>query len=257
MVVNNVGKGGGVAKTLKHVLRLRSAKASELNSFIAEFVKHMIPPPPQPPPPLQSLAALLRLLSPETQKLVVRGVMSFEKMRREEAEAMGRALAKVLGMPGLEEEIKAQAAIPPEAERKGAWDKIKEQIKQRIEPAVLAAIIRDRLHSHYDGDEIKESWLALIESDPMTLIRTFCQIPYLPDGRTDSIARPVLESYVSRLMHEKYAPTYTKVMNSLKNVYKAKADSPTLLNFLALVKWVDGEASNKLSVDIGMHAPAA
>ena len=89
------------------------------------------------------------------------------------------------------------------------------------------------------------------------MIRTFCQLPYLPDGRTDSIARPVLESYVSRLMHEKYAATYTKVMNSLKNVFKAKADSPTLLTFLALVKWVDAEAENRLSVDIGMRAPAA
>ena len=117
-------------------------------------------------------------------------------------------------------------------------------------------MIRDRLHAHYDADEIKESWLALTESDPMTLIRTVCQMPYLPDGRTDSIARPVLESYVSRLMHEKYAATYTKVMNSLKNVYKAKADSPTLLNFLALVKWVDAEAANRLGVDIGMYAPA-
>jgi hypothetical protein len=89
----------------------------------------------------------------------------------------------------------------------------------------------------------------------MTLIRTVCALPYLPDGRTDSIARPVLESYVSRLMHEKYASTYTKVMNSLKNMYRAKADSPTLLNFIALVKWVDAEAASKLSMDVGMHAP--
>jgi hypothetical protein len=257
MVVNNTGKGGGAAKTMKHVLRLRTAKASEQPEFIAEFVRHLIPPPPQPPAPPQTTAAILKLLSPETQKAMVRGVISYDKLRREEAEAMGKALGKLLGMTGLEQELKAQAAVPPEVERQAAWEQIKANIKQRIEPPALAAMIRDRLHAHYDADEIKESWLALTEADPMTLIRTVCQIPYLPDGRTDSIARPVLESYVTRLMHEKYAATYHKVMNSLKNVYKAKADSPTLLNFLALVKWVDAEGANRLGVDIGMFAPAA
>jgi hypothetical protein len=256
MVVNNTGKGGGAGKTMKHVLRLRTAKASEQTEFIAEFVRHLIPPPPEPPAPPQVTAAILKLLSPETQKAVIRGVMSYEKLRREEAEAMGKALGKLLGMAEIEQELKAQAIVPPEVERQSAWEKIRENIKRRPEPPALAAVIRDRLHAHYDGDEIKESWLALIEADPMTLIRTVCAIPYLPDGRTDSIARPVLESYVSRLMHEKYAATYNKVMNSLKNVFKAKADSPTLLNFLALVKWVDAEAANKLGMDIGMFAPA-
>ena len=259
MVVNNTGKGGGAAKTMKHVLRLRTAKASEQPEFIAEFVRHLIPPPPQPPAPCRRRRrAILKLSSvPETQKAMVRGVMSYEKLRRDEAEAMGKALGKLLGMTGLEQELKAQAVVPPEVERQAAWEQIKANIKQRIEPPALSAMIRDRLHTHYDADEIKESWLALTEADPMTLIRTVCQLPYLPDGRTDSIARPVLESYVSRLMHEKYAATYHKVMNSLKNVYKAKADSPTLLNFLALVKWVDADAANRLGVDIGMFAPAA
>jgi hypothetical protein len=256
MVVNNMGKGGGVPKTVKHVLKLRSAKASEQTEFITEFVRHLIPPPPAQPTPPQTMAAIVKLLSPETQKAVVRAVISYDRLRRDEAEAMGKALGKLLGMTGLEEELKAQATVPPEVERKNAWDKIRERLKQRPDATQVAAIFRDRLHTHYDGDEIKESWLVLIDSDPMTLIRTVCQLPYLPDGRTDSIARPVLESYVSRLVHEKYASTYTKVMNSLKNTYRAKADSPTLLNFLALVKWVDPEAANKLSVDIGMHAPA-
>jgi hypothetical protein len=257
MVVNNTGKGGGTTKTMKHVLKLRTAKASEQTEFISEFIRHLIPPPPQPATPPQTMSAILKLLSPETQKAVVRGVISYEKLRRDEAEAMGKALGKLLGMTGLEQELKAQATVPPEVERQSAWEKIKAGIKHRSDPTAVAAVIRDRLHAHYDGDEIKESWLALTEADPMTLIRTVCQLPYLPDGRTDSIARPVLESYVSRLMHEKYAATYTKVMNSLKNVFKAKADSPTLLNFLALVKWVDPEAANRLGVDIGMYAPAA
>jgi hypothetical protein len=242
---------------MKHVLKLRTAKASEQPEFIAEFVRHLIPPPPQAPPPPQTTAATLKLLTPETQKAVVRGVMSYEKLKREEAEAMGKALGKMLGLTELEQELKAQAAVPPEVERQAAWERIKGNIKHRGEPPAVAAAIRDRLHAHYDTDEIKESWLALTEADPMTLIRTVCQLPYLPDGRTDSIARPVLESYVSRLMHEKYAATYNKVMHSLKNVFNAKADSPTLLNFLALVKWVDPEAANRLGVDIGMHAPAA
>jgi hypothetical protein len=37
-------------------------------------------------------------------------------------------------------------------------------------------------------------------------------------------------------------------------MFKAKADSPTLLNFIALVKWVDPDAARKMSADIGMPA---
>ena len=61
-----------------------------------------------------------------------------------------------------------------------------------------------------------------------------------------------METYVTRLTHEKYAATYQKVMNSLKNMFKANAQSPTLLNFVALVKWVDAAAAQKLSADLGM-----
>jgi len=55
-------------------------------------------------------------------------------------------------------------------------------------------------------------------------------------------------------MHEKYAATYAKVIAALKNLHKVKADSPALVNFVALVKWVDGEAAAKLAKDIGMTA---
>ena len=51
------------------------------------------------------------------------------------------------------------------------------------------------------------------------------------DGRTDSIARPVMETYVTRLTHEKYTAVYHKIVNSLRNMFRAKPDSPTLLNF--------------------------
>ena len=90
----------------------------------------------------------------------------------------------------------------------------------------------------------------------MTFIRTFCQLPYLADGKTDSVARAVMESYVTRLTHEKYAATYKKVVNSLKNMFHANAHSPTLVNFMSLVKWVDADAAKKLSADIGMPATA-
>ena len=77
-------------------------------------------------------------------------------------------------------------------------------------------------------------------------------MPYRPDGKTDAIAQPVMETYVSRLTHEKYAATYTKVVNSLKNMFHAKPDSPTLLNFVALVRWVSPDAASRLCHDVGM-----
>ena len=135
-----------------------------------------------------------------------------------------------------------------------AWGRIKELITGRNEPASIASAIRERLHAKYDAEEIKQSWITLIEADALALIRIFCPLPYLPSGKTDPIAKTVMETYISRLTHEKYAAAYSKVMNSLKNMFKAKPDSPTLLNFMALVKWVDPDAANKLSHDIGMPA---
>jgi hypothetical protein len=79
-------------------------------------------------------------------------------------------------------------------------------------------------------------------------------LPYLPDGQTDPIARAVLQTYVSRLMHEKYAATYAKVVQALRNLFKVKADSPALLNFVSLVRWVDAEAADRISRDVGMPA---
>ena len=59
-------------------------------------------------------------------------------------------------------------------------------------------------------------------TDPMAMIKIFCQLPYLANGKTDSIARTVMEAYVSRLTHEKYAATYHKVVNSLKTMFHAR-----------------------------------
>jgi len=259
MVVNNIGKAGGVGRTLRYVLRLRAEKAPEQNPLISsevvpEFVKHLIPPPPEKPPAPAALTALLRLLPPDAQRLVARGIMASDRMRREEAEALGRALAQELKLTKLEGEGKAATALTPEVERQLAWDKVKELIERRAEPAAIAGAIRDRLHARYDAEEVKQSWIVLIEADVISLIRTFCHLPYLADGSTDPIARAVMETYVTRLTHPKYAVTYGKVVNSLRNMFKAKPDSPTLLNFVSLVKWVDAEAAHKLSGDIGLAA---
>jgi len=254
MVVNNIGKGGGAGRSLRYVLRLRSDRAPSPEELV-EFVKHLIPPAPQKRPSPESIGALLRLVSADMQLLVVNALMSCDRMRMDEAEALGKAVGTLLGLKGLEV-LKAPQDVPPEIERKLAWDKIKDLITRRNEPTVIAAAIRDRLHAKYDADEIRQSWLTLIDADAISLIRIFCALPYLADGRTDSIARPVMETYVTRLMHEKYTTTYNKITNSLRNMFRAKPDSPTLLNFTALVRWVDPQAAARISADVGMAVPA-
>jgi len=257
MIVNNIGKAGGTARTLRFVLRLRLEKSAGpsqtvISEIIPEFVRHLIPSGKPPAP--QSLTRALRLIPQDLQRLVVLGFRSSDRLGKDNAEALVKALGKELGLTGLEESARAPSALPVEMERQRAWDEIKELIMRRREPAAIASAIRDRLHAKYDADEIKQSWLTLIEADVMTFIRTFCQLPYLADGRTDSVARAAMETYVIRLTHEKYAATYKKVVNSLKNMFHANAHSPTLVNFIALVKWVDADAAKKLSADIGMPA---
>ena len=182
--------------------------------------------------------------------------MRSERIHKPEAETLARALAAALELKGLDEQIKAAEAISPELDRQRAWAKVKDLISRRSDANMIASAIRERLSAKYDADEIKQSWITLIETDPITLIRVFCQLPYRPDGSTDSIARAVMETYVSRLTHEKYASTYTKIVNSLRNLFNVKPDSPTLVNFLALVRWVCPEAAEKLAKEIGMAVPA-
>jgi len=134
------------------------------------------------------------------------------------------------------------------------WIGIEDLIASRATPGDIAAAIRNRLHARYDADEVKQSWLTLTGTDPMSFIRIFCLLPYLPDGQTDLTVRPLLESYVQRLLHEKYAAIYAKILTTLRNMFKARADGPALVNFLALVKWIDPEAAAKLTKDIGMPA---
>jgi hypothetical protein len=250
MVINNIGKGGGSARTLKFVLRLRAEKISDPDQLLVEFVKHLIPAQAAPPP--KTVATALRLLNADRQRLVVHAIMETERLKREEAVAFGKAVGTELGLSGLDAPRRERETLTPEFERQMAWDKIKDLITNRTDPAAIAVAMRERLHAKYDADEIKQSWITLTEADPISLIRVFCNLPYLPDGRTDPVARAVMETYVTRLTHEKYAATYNKVVNSLKNMFRANANSPTLLNFVALVKWVDAAAAQKMAVDVGL-----
>jgi hypothetical protein len=251
-VVNNMGKAGGLARTLRYVLIFRSEKLTEMDTMTLDLIKHLISAGKIPK--TESLLPVLRLIPPDMQAVIVRAISSTERLRREDAETVGKAIAKELGLKDIEDRLNAKAVLAPEQERKMAWGSIEELIARHATPHEIADAIRNRLKVKYDDAEIKQSWLTLAESEPMSFIRTFCALPYLPDGSTDPNARAVLESYVQRLMHEKYAATHAKVLIALRNMFKVKADSPALVNFIALVKWIDPEAAAKLAKEIGMPA---
>lgn len=254
-VINNIGKSAEAGKTLKFILRLRAETTPDEHHLAAEFVRHLIPNSSKALS-AEMLAPVVRLLHPAMQRLLLRTLMHTDRLRRSEAEALARTVAAQLSVPGLDQEHKAATPISAELDRQMAWSRIKDLISRRSDPASVAGAVRERLNVKYDADEIRESWIALTEADPILLIRVFCQLPYLPNGKTDPIARPVLETYVTRLTHEKYAGTYHRIVTSLKNMYKAKPDAPTLVNFLTLVRWVSPEAANKLGADIGMGVHA-
>jgi hypothetical protein len=249
MIINNIGKSGESAKTLKYVLKLRTDKLAELDQTIADFVKHLLPASQKVSP--EKLGPILKLINPDLQRMVVRSIMRTDRIRRPEAEALGKNLAAALGLQGLAEAPKAQN-LPVEVERQIAWDRIKDLIRNRTDPTAVAAAIRERLNAKYDADEIRQSWITLTDADPIALIKIFSHLPYLANGKTDSIARTVMETYVTRLTHEKYASTYHKVVNTLKTMHHARPDSPVLVNFIALVRWASPEAADKLCSDVGV-----
>jgi hypothetical protein len=251
-VVNNMGKSGGLARTLRFVLAFRAEKLTEMDTVTLDLIKHVISAGKVPKP--EALLPMLRLIPREMQIVIVRAIVVTERLKREDAEKLGKTLARELGLKDLEERLNAKAIVSPEQERKLAWVGIEDLIASRSTPGDVAAAIRNRLHARYDADEVKQSWLTLTGTDPMSFIRIFCLLPYLPDGKTDLTIRPVLESYIQRLLHEKYAATYAKILTTLRNMFKARADGPALVNFLALVKWIDPEAAARLAKDIGMPA---
>lgn len=257
-VINNVGKAGGLARTLRFVLRLRletvePPSPAVLTEIIPEFVRHLLPT--DKAPPASQLAPILRLLPAPMQKHVLRALRATDRIPKPAAEKLVKDLAAELGLSGLEEPTAAAPPLPPEMERRRAWDEIRDLIRNRREPSAIAAAIRNRLHAHYDPDELREAWLALTEADVMTFIRVFCQLPYQSDGRADPIARAAMETFLSRLLHEKYAATYRRVVNSLKNLHQANPNSPTLLTCLTLVRWINPEAVKKICTDAGITLP--
>jgi hypothetical protein len=249
-VINNLGKSGGLVKTLRLVLTLRSEKVPEPDEAAVEMAKHLIPP--EKVPKVDSVVTVLRLTHPNRQRKVIEAILATDRIGKTDSEHLGKAVAKELNLAEFDKLFKKEGALSPEKEQQMAWTNIKDLIAGRASPNEVTAAIRKRLHAKYDSDELKQSWLTLSESEAMLLVRIFCLLPYLPDGQTDPIARAVLESYVSRLTHEKYAETYHKVVGALRNLFKVKADSPALVNFISLVRWVDPAAADKISRDVGM-----
>ena len=249
-VINNMGKAGGLARTLRYTLAFRAEKLTEMDPLTLECVKHLIPRN-QPPTPA-ALAAAVKLFNPHMQQSFIRAIAATDRLRKEDAEKLGKAVAAELGLKEMLDRWNEQSTLTPERERELAWNHIKDLIGTRATPNEIIATVRKRLHGRYDADEVKACWLVLTEADPMIFVRVFCLFPYLPDGQADPLARPILETFVTRLTHEKYAPVYAKTVHALKNLFKVKADSPALVNFIALVRWVDADAAGKISKDVGM-----
>ena len=106
-----------------------------------------------------------------------------------------------------------------------AWARIKDMITGRSDPTAIAAAIRERCIPEYDADEIKQSWVTLSKPTPSPC-RDFFPVALHGERQSDPIAQTVMETYVTRLTHE-YSAAYTKVLNSLKNLFKTKPDSLT------------------------------
>ena len=249
-IINNLGKAGGLARTLRYTLAFRAEKLSDIDPLTIECIKHLIPQGKAPAP--AALTAVLRLFNPAMQQACLRAISATDRLRKEEAEKLARAVAKELGLEEIVSRLNQQSNLPPERERQLAWDHIKDLIGSRTTPVEIIAAIRKRLGGRYDADEVKACWLVLTESDPMIFVRVYCLFPYLPNGQTDPLARAILETFANRLTHEKYAAVYAKVVTALRNLFKVKADSPALVNFINLVKWVDPHSADKIAKDIGM-----
>jgi len=249
-VINNIGKAGGLQRMLRYTLAFRLEKLTDMDPLTVECIKHLIPQGKAPE--ITALVAALRLFNPHMQQACIRAIAVTDRLRKEDAEKLGKAVATELGLKDVLNQLTEKSTLSPERERQLAWDHIKDMIGSRAAPNEVLASIRKRLHGQYDADEVKACWLVLTEADAMVFVRVFCLFPYLPDGQADPLARPVLETFVTRLTHEKYAAVYAKTVHALRNLFKVKADSPALVNFIALVKWVDAPAAEKISKDVGL-----
>ena len=109
---------------------------------------------------------MLRFLSPEAQRVVVRAILNSDRLRREDAEPLGQELIKELGLP--------QIAIsrPDGISDKTQMGPVHHQGTDR-QPRFANEIteaIRKQLHAKYDADEVKQSWLVLAESRNQVLV---------------------------------------------------------------------------------------
>ena len=160
-VINNVGKAGnGLARTLRFTLAFRAEKFSELDRVTIECVKHLLPAGQAPLP--AAVAAVLRLMNPPMQMTLVRAIIATDRLQNKEAaQALGKAVAKELGLQESQLRFNDSAALSPVQQQRLAWENIKNLIAARATPAEIVAAIRKRLHGQYDVDEVKLCWLAL------------------------------------------------------------------------------------------------
>ena len=222
-MVNNFGKGGGAARTLRFVLTFRSAIFTEHDPVTADFVRHLLGAQKNPRAGAASSPccgwSIPRRKKSSSARSSIPTACAARTPRR-----WARSSIKQLGLPELP--ANAEGGFASDKTHMNAWDIIKELIASRASPNEITEAIRKQLHAKYDADEVKQSWLVLAESDPMSLVRVFCLLPYLPDGQTDPIARAVLESYANRLTHEKYAATYAKVIHGAAKHVQGQGRQP-------------------------------
>ena len=79
-VINNLGKSGGLARTLRFTLAFRTEKLADIDPLTIECVKHLVPlgKPPKP----ETLAVVLRLFNPEMQASVIRALAVTDRVRK-------------------------------------------------------------------------------------------------------------------------------------------------------------------------------
>ena len=71
-VVNNMGKAGGLARTLRFVLAFRAQTLTEMDSVTLDFLKHVISA--GKPPKLEALLPVLRLIPQDMQSVIIRAI---------------------------------------------------------------------------------------------------------------------------------------------------------------------------------------
>ncbi|MES1181035.1 MAG: hypothetical protein ABUL66_04145, partial [Verrucomicrobiota bacterium] len=91
-VINNIGKPGGLPRTLRYTLAFRTENLSDIDPLTVECVKHLIPS--DRVPSAESLAAVLRLFNQHMQQACVRVISTTGRLRKEDAEKLAKAVAK-------------------------------------------------------------------------------------------------------------------------------------------------------------------